>query len=525
MKSIKQINHSKDGITPRCFYCQSTHGVVQCQCGKYFCNGKIENQNLCQIFHHMKENDHYSVKINGKQLKCISCEETNIYNLKVHQWKQEVKCNYCLEKCSKQEKEEFVNNIYHEGKFMLKSFQLDQSHEKVSQQIVNIIENKISKPKTNLHVKKSYDTIKDYCRVYKQLNKLEQKEEATVLEMCFHKSSRGNQISYEEKNGKYSFTINLNKPIGGLTEDDSVIICCGGNLRMVTSEKVHGIKTQAEKLFQSSKCTIATKPINPKSKTLVLEVDDMYFADQLITSNGTTIKRYPTGNTKRWTFNKKIVDETQLFRVYFLTSEKADPLDRALKVFEERSQDQFYSKVICSNAYDYSIEPIKYSEEDLSAISIERLNEYQQKAVLNALNCELSLVIGPPGTGKTTTAIEIIRNLLYVERTKQVSSRKRRKVKGKGEREIYIQLNAEFQKIARRDNKAFLSEQYQEIEENNGMGKTRDLFKKTGDITRIFHAKMGMIKDKNSNNLTEAEDIKKRWQEHTEELYKKVLMI
>ena len=99
----------------------------------------------------------------------------------------------------------------------------------------------------------------------------------------------------------------------------------------------------------------------------------------------------------------------------------------------------------------------------------------------------------------------------------------KREMKGKEEKEKYTQLNAEFQKIARRDNKAFLSEQYKEIEENNRMGKTRDLFKKIGDITRTFHAKMGMIKDKNSNNLTEAEDIKKRWQEHTEELHKKGL--
>ena len=99
----------------------------------------------------------------------------------------------------------------------------------------------------------------------------------------------------------------------------------------------------------------------------------------------------------------------------------------------------------------------------------------------------------------------------------------KRKMKGKEEKEKYTQLNAEFQKIARKDNKAFLSEQYKEIEENNRMGKTRDLFKKIGDIKRLFHARMGMIKDRNSNDLTEAKDSKKRWQEYTEELYKKGL--
>ena len=99
----------------------------------------------------------------------------------------------------------------------------------------------------------------------------------------------------------------------------------------------------------------------------------------------------------------------------------------------------------------------------------------------------------------------------------------KRRAKGKGEKESYTLLNAEFQRIARRDKKAFLSDQCTEIEENNRMVKTRDLFKKIKDTKRTFHTKMGTIKDRNSMDLTEAEDIKKRWQEHTEELYKKDL--
>ena len=98
---------------------------------------------------------------------------------------------------------------------------------------------------------------------------------------------------------------------------------------------------------------------------------------------------------------------------------------------------------------------------------------------------------------------------------------KRREAKSKGEKERYKHLNAEFQRIARRDKKAFHSNQCKEIEENNGMGKTRDLFKKIRDTKRTFHAKMGSIKDRNGMELTEAEDIQKRWQEYTEELYKK----
>ena len=100
---------------------------------------------------------------------------------------------------------------------------------------------------------------------------------------------------------------------------------------------------------------------------------------------------------------------------------------------------------------------------------------------------------------------------------------KRREAKGKGERERYSQLNAEFQRIARRDKKAFFKEQCKEIEEDNRMGKTRDLFKKIRDTKGTCHAKMGSIKDKNGLDLAEAEDIKKRWQEYTEEQCKKDL--
>ena len=99
----------------------------------------------------------------------------------------------------------------------------------------------------------------------------------------------------------------------------------------------------------------------------------------------------------------------------------------------------------------------------------------------------------------------------------------RREARGKGEKERYTHLNAEFQRITRRDEKALLSDQCKEIKENNRMWKTRDLFKKIRDTKETFHTKMGSVNDRNSMALTEAEDIKKRWQEYTEELYKKDL--
>ena len=101
---------------------------------------------------------------------------------------------------------------------------------------------------------------------------------------------------------------------------------------------------------------------------------------------------------------------------------------------------------------------------------------------------------------------------------------KRREVKGKGGKERYIHLNAEFQRIARRDKEALLSDQCKEIEENNRIGKTRDLIKKIRDTMLMFHANIGSIKDRKGMDLTEAEDIKKRWQEYTENCTKKIFM-
>ena len=103
------------------------------------------------------------------------------------------------------------------------------------------------------------------------------------------------------------------------------------------------------------------------------------------------------------------------------------------------------------------------------------------------------------------------------------TSEERRETKGKGEKERYTHLNAEFQRINRRDNKAFLSDQCKETEENNTIGKTRALFKKIRDTKGTFHAKTGTIKDRNGMNPKEAEDIKERWKEYTEKLYKKDL--
>ena len=128
-----------------------------------------------------------------------------------------------------------------------------------------------------------------------------------------------------------------------------------------------------------------------------------------------------------------------------------------------------------------------------------------------------------PETGIKTIPMEKkCKKAKWLSRESLQIAMKRTEVKSQGEKERYKHLNAEFQRIARRDKKAFLSNQCKEIEENNRMGKTRDLFKKIRDTKGISHEKMGSIKDRNGMDLTEAEDIKKRWQEYTE-LYKKDL--
>ena len=161
--------------------------------------------------------------------------------------------------------------------------------------------------------------------------------------------------------------------------------------------------------------------------------------------------------------------------------------------------------------YDYTV-GVTYRFKGLDLI--DRMPEELWTEVLNIVQEAVIKTI--PKKKKCKKAKWLSEEVLHI-------AEKRRQAKDKGKRERYTRLNVEFQIIAGRDKKAFLSDQCKEIEENNRMGKTRDLFKKIRDSKRTFHAKMGLIKDRNGMDLTEAEEIKKRWQEYTEELYKKDL--
>ena len=162
--------------------------------------------------------------------------------------------------------------------------------------------------------------------------------------------------------------------------------------------------------------------------------------------------------------------------------------------------------------YDYIVEVRKISGTDL----IDR--------VPNELWTEVLDTVQETGI-QTTLKKKKCRKAKWLSEEALQIAMKRRKVKGKGEKERYKHLNAEFQRIATREKKAFLRDQCKEIEENNRMGKNRDLFKKIRDTKGIFHAKMSSIKARNGMDLTKAGDIKKRWQEYTEELYKRDLNV
>ena len=165
--------------------------------------------------------------------------------------------------------------------------------------------------------------------------------------------------------------------------------------------------------------------------------------------------------------------------------------------------------------YDLSQSPYNYTVEVIQGIRSDRVPEEMWTEVLDIVQEAVIRTI--PKKKKCKRAKWFLsKETLHI-------AEKRREVKGKGQTEKYTQLNAEFQRIARRDKKVFLSDPCKEIEENTGIGKTRDHFKKIRDTKGTFHAKMGIIRDRHGTDLTEAEDIKKRWQECTEEWYKKGL--
>ena len=170
-------------------------------------------------------------------------------------------------------------------------------------------------------------------------------------------------------------------------------------------------------------------------------------------------------------------------------------------------------KIMFTVGLSYIASTYSGSDKQIQGIKYDRVSEELWMEVYDTVQAAVI---------KTIPKKEKCKKVKWLSEEALQTAQKRREVKGKGEKERYTHVNAEFQRIARRDKKIFLSDQCKEIEEHNRMGKTRDLFKKIRNTKGKFHAKVGTIKDRNGMDLTEAEDIKKRWQEYTEELYKKI---
>ncbi|GAB1220557.1 hypothetical protein ENUP19_0055G0001 [Entamoeba nuttalli] len=399
-----------------CEYCGETTGIVQCQCGKYFCNGKIMNAGVCQLLHHMRVNSHFSVSFNGVILKCSKCEETNIYNLHYKYNSKDFLCSHCLKSQSKITKRLYNKNIVNEGAVIIDNYDVGQSVSCVKLDLVDNIEAQFPKEKTEKRVKNEYPTLDDYVQTYLYLSKIEKKEERDVVEVELRQEKQ--RIKFIKHPGFTTVEINLSKAIGGLQLEDEVIISCGGLKGMVNDTNSTETKLFPSLIFESSKCVFGGNITSSRGKTVVVRLQDLLFGIESIDDKtGQITMKYPTDEEK-WKYNEEIVKKTSLFRIYFLTNDKGNPFIRTLDVLQTREIDWYYSKILCCNKKQppKTKEIITYEEmsaEKYIIPNLSNLNDYQMKAIYNALNEDISLVIGPPGTGKTTVAVSIAQYLIY----------------------------------------------------------------------------------------------------------------
>ncbi|GAB1224739.1 hypothetical protein ENUP19_0217G0005 [Entamoeba nuttalli] len=399
-----------------CEYCGETTGIVQCQCGKYFCNGKIMNAGVCQLLHHMRVNSHFNVSFNGVIPKYSKCEETNIYNLHYKYNSKDFLCSHCLKSQNKITKRLYNKNIVNEGAVIIDNYDVGQSVSCVKLDLVDNIEAQFPKEKTEKRVKNEYSTLDDYVQTYIYLSKIEKKEERNVVEVELRQEKQ--RIKFIKHPGFTTVEINLSKAIGGLQLEDEVIISCGGLKGMVNDTNSTEIKLSPSLIFESSKCVFGGNITSSRGKTVVVRLQDLLFGTEVRDDEtGQITMKYPT-NEGKWKYNEEIVKKTSLFRIYFLTNDKGNPFIRTLDVLQTREIDGYYSKILCCNKIQFTKtkEIITYEEmsaEKYTIPNLSKLNDYQMKAIYNALNEDISLVIGPPGTGKTTVAVSIAQYLIY----------------------------------------------------------------------------------------------------------------
>ncbi|EDR25083.1 hypothetical protein EDI_242920, partial [Entamoeba dispar SAW760] len=259
-----------------CEYCGETTGIVQCQCGKYFCNGKIMNAGICQLLYHMRVNSHFSISFDGVVLKCSQCEETNIYNLHYKYNSKNFLCSHCLKRQNnKITKQLYTKSIVNEGAVIIDNYEVGQSVSCVKQDLVDNIESQFPKEKTNKKVKDKYLTLKDYVQTYLYLSIVEKKEDRRVVEVELRQEKQN--IKFEKQGTCTVVEINLYKAIGGLHVEDEVIISCGGLKGMISDTNSIEIKLFPSLIFKSSKCVFGGNITSSRGKTVTVQLDDFLF--------------------------------------------------------------------------------------------------------------------------------------------------------------------------------------------------------------------------------------------------------
>ncbi|BFU24191.1 regulator of nonsense transcripts putative [Entamoeba histolytica] len=347
---------------------------------------------------------------------CEYRRKTNIYNLHYKYNSKDFLYSHYLKSQSKINKRLYSKNIVNEGAVIIDNYDVGKSVSCVKQDLVDNNEAQFPKEKTEKRVKNEYPTLDDYVQTYLYLSKIEKKEERNVVEVELRQEKQ--RIKFIKQPGFTTVEINLPKAIGGLQLEDIVIISCGGLKGMVNDTNSTEIKLFPSSIFKSSECVFGGNITSSRGKTVVVSLQDFLFGiESTDYKTGKITMKYPT-NEEKWKYNEEIVKNTSLFRIYFLTNDKGNPFIRTLDVLQSREIDGYYSKIMCCNKIQLTKtkEIITYEEmsaEKYNIPNLSNLNDYQRKAIYNALNEDISLVIGPPGTGKTTVAVSIAQYLIY----------------------------------------------------------------------------------------------------------------
>ncbi|ELP85251.1 hypothetical protein EIN_084130, partial [Entamoeba invadens IP1] len=420
---------------PCCEYCHETDGLVTCECGRHFCNGKVSNMSDCQILTHLKMKQHFSVSVGGKKLICKKCnEETNVFNLRYRTGENAFICQHCLEQENEVTQTIYSNCVVQEGSFTTNNLDVGDSFRIISKDCINVIENQIDTSDDEVLIKDQYNDISEYCEIYQKVSGFEY-DKPNELEECMYYTKEG-IVTFEVMQNLLNIHLIQKKAIGGLVNGDTCILTCGGNKGLLNEYNLYNI--QRSSLYKETKGAFMCNVINISSKTIVLRFKNIIFPKQddeiqIQEEEQTNIISEQTIQTV-----KDIIQRTKLVRGFFLLNSKGSPFTRSLKCFEEREEDEYYATILGKDVQtsryktndEYSPSG-EINEKKLSCFNAKfnlinvnppelvnpcPLNESQKLAVVNALNNSVSLIIGPPGTGKTSVAVSIVQHLKLYKR-------------------------------------------------------------------------------------------------------------